>query len=240
MKRSLNLNPCCKTLLFIAVVFGFSLSVQSQSDTLHLYYKGLLTQTTDSNEAKIGMWAKSLNGQHMDVQVLAYYDKNDYKSYSQERADEMFLALNRKARELISIKFIGPKKGEKSQRSTVDIVYSLTGSGNKPKAKVAAELKEKEPKKEKVKEQEKEKMAVEEKDEDKKEPKEKEKKEKKVEEKKEKKEDAKEEEKVAEKKEKPKKAPKEKEINTELYEYDSLYVNGELKVTKRKIKKKKD
>jgi len=58
--------------------------------------------------------------------VAAYYNESEYKKFSDERADEMFLLLNRKARSLITIQTIGPKKGKKAQRSTVDVIYKFT------------------------------------------------------------------------------------------------------------------
>lgn len=123
------------TLVLIFFCTLYSLKSISQTDTLHLYYQGLLTKTLDSNEAKIGAWAKSLKGKHVDVDVLAYYEKTEYKKYSQERCDELFLVLKRKARDLITIKTNEPKKGAKSQRSKVDIVYSY---GNSELTDVAA------------------------------------------------------------------------------------------------------
>jgi hypothetical protein len=184
----------------------------SQTDTLHIYYQGLQTKTLDSNETKIANWAKTLKGKHVDVTVLAYYEKMDYKKYAQERADEMFLSLNRKARDIISIKSIGPKKGEKSQRSTLDIVYKISGSEDKV---VAAEKKES-AKNTKEEEKIKEKVAVGGN------------------------EVVKQEEKVViEKKEDNKKPKKVEIIDTVNYRYDTLYINQVLTVKKTKIKKKK-
>ncbi len=117
----------------------------TQTDTLHLYYRGLETKIQDSTEAKIAKWAKSLNGKKVDVEVLAYYNDAQFKKYSQERSDEIFIVINRKARDLINIKFIGPKKGAKSQRSMADIVYTYQGSTPAP---VAEEKKKKETKSE--------------------------------------------------------------------------------------------
>ena len=111
--------------LFLLLVVVFPCI--SQTDTLHLYYQGLQTKTLDSNEAKVGAWAKTFKGKHVDVQVLCYYEKAEYKKYSQERSDEMFIILNRKARDLITITSNAPKKGAKSQRSMVDIVYTSIG-----------------------------------------------------------------------------------------------------------------
>lgn len=99
-----------------------------QTDTLHLYYQGLQSKTPDTTEAKIAAWAKKLKGKHVDVHVLTYYEKSEFKKYSQERSDEMFLILNRQARDLITIVSNSPVKGAKSQRSTVDVVYTSVGS----------------------------------------------------------------------------------------------------------------
>lgn len=93
-------------------------------DTVHLYYKGLATKMADSTEAKITAWAKNLKGQHTNVHVIAWYFESEFKKYSVERADEMFIMLNRKARDLMTLGPIETKKGKKSQRSTVDIIYS--------------------------------------------------------------------------------------------------------------------
>jgi hypothetical protein len=215
MKASLLfLMPKFKTLTFILILACCAFPSVSQTDTLHIYYQGLQTKTLDSNETKIANWAKTLKGKRVDVTVLAYYEKMDYKKYAQERADEMFLSLNRKARDIITIKSIGPKKGEKYQRSTLDIVYKISGSEDKI---VATEKKEsaKNSKEEGVT---KEKVAVEKKESVK--------------------QDAKEEEKVVEKKEKPAKASKVKEEKTDNnYLYDTTYVNGVMKIKKIKIKK---
>lgn len=113
----------------------------SQTDTLHINYDQVKTIPHDTSLAKIDAWVKKLNGMHVDVTVIAYYSKIEFKKYAQERADEMFLVLNRKARNLITIEFIGPKKGANSQRSRVDIVYKKSVS---PEELAAAAAKEKE------------------------------------------------------------------------------------------------
>ncbi len=46
----------------------------------------------------------------------------------------MFIILNRKARDLITITSNAPKKGAKSQRSTVDIVYTAIGVSSENKS----------------------------------------------------------------------------------------------------------
>lgn len=226
-----------KISFFTLALFLITITVKSQSDTLHLYYKGLQTALLDSNETKIGNWAKKLNGKHVNIEIISYYEKSEFKKYSETRADEALLIVNRKARELVTVNFSGPRKGEKSQRSTVDIVYTTGGAS--PVKTVEKEVKEKKENADKTKTEVKEKVAQE---------------------KKEKKEDAKEkkkevEKKVEEKKEVVKEKTTEKNnvlydtsyVNGEMtltkkydpnYRYDTVYVNGEIKVTKRKIKKK--
>lgn len=117
-----------RIVLFLLSVTLLSLKGFSQTDTLHIYYRGLETKILDSTEAKIAKWAKSLNGKKVDIEVISYYNDAQFKKYSQERCDELFIIVNRKARELIHITFIGPKKGAKSQRSMADIVYRPQGS----------------------------------------------------------------------------------------------------------------
>ena len=235
------LTPKFKIVLILLILTTGGFTGFSQSDTLHLYYKGLLTQTPDSNEAKIAAWAKSLNGRHVDIQVLAYYERSEFKKYSQERSDGLYNIINRKARELITIKFIGPKKGEKSQRSTVDIVYVTSGS-----SPAVVKEKEKEPVVNKAnnptpapKDKEKKVAATEKPDSP-----------------------ARTKEKEPEKteydpnvlydtsyvngqmivkKRAPKKKEKEKVVKAiELdpnYRYDTTFINGEMKITKKKVKK---
>lgn len=111
---------CLSAALFIAN------PVFSQKDTLHLYYHYSHLKMHDSTSAKIDAWIKSLNGKRVDMDVVAYYDKAETKPYATQRADELFISLNRKARALFNIKFIGAKKGAKSQRTVVDIIYSIS------------------------------------------------------------------------------------------------------------------
>lgn len=147
--------------LFIAVLLLFSsLSSLNAQDTLHIYYSGLYSKILDSNDVKIAKWAKSLNGKKVNVQVLAYYNASEFKKYSQERADELFLVLNRKARDLINITSIGPVRGQKSQRSRADIVFTpqVQDAPIPEKKEVAKTEKPKEEKsEEKAKEEKKEK-----------------------------------------------------------------------------------
>jgi hypothetical protein len=123
----------------------------AQSDTLHLHYLGTQIQLHDTSVAKIANWAKSLNGKHVDIEVLAYFHKSEFKKFASQRADELFLELNRKARSLITITFIGPRKGADSQRSMVDVVYRPSVSPEeaaaakaRTEAQEAAEKKKKE------------------------------------------------------------------------------------------------
>jgi hypothetical protein len=120
--------------LLLLSAFFYSFQGQSQTDTLHIYYRGLETKIQDSTEAKIANWAKSLKGKKVDIEVLAYYNDAQFKKYSQERSDEIYIVINRKARDLINIKFIGPKKGAKSQRSMADIIYTFQGTTPAPVA----------------------------------------------------------------------------------------------------------
>lgn len=125
-----------KTLLkFYISIFFLTLSFTrntcfAQSDTLRIYYQGYNTKMLDSNEAKIGNWAKNLNGKHVNVDVLCYYYEAEHKKEATERSEELWLILNRKARELITIKSNSPKKGEKFQRTRVDIVYSFADAAH--------------------------------------------------------------------------------------------------------------
>lgn len=113
-------------LCLISILFLSSLltSIKAQTDTLHLDYSGIQTVLPDTTEAKLNEWAKKINGKKYEVVVFAYYHDKDFKKFADERADDMFRILNRKAREWITIKNIESKKGKKFQRSRVDIVYS--------------------------------------------------------------------------------------------------------------------
>lgn len=142
---------CCLTLFL-----SFVSQAQTQ-DTLHVNYDNIKVTPHDTALAKMDAWIKSLNGAHVDINVYAYYSKIEFKKYAQQRADEMFLILNRKARSQFTIVFIGPKKGENSQRSRVDIVYTrpLTEAEKAAIAAKEAEAKAEEAKKAAEKEAEK-------------------------------------------------------------------------------------
>ncbi len=139
--------------LVIALLTFFSSSAYSQVDTLHLYYHHTQIAPPDSIQAKIEKWAKALTGKHVDIQVVAYYHKPEFKKFSQQRLDELFITLNRKARAVITIESMTTKKGEDYQRTMVDIIYKPTVSPEeaaaaKAKAEAdAAKAKEEEKKK---------------------------------------------------------------------------------------------
>ncbi len=143
MKKINCLNKALKTGAFIFFVILCSVSVSAQSDTLHLNYVALQPKMPDSTEAKITNWVKKLNGKHMDVQILAYYSQADFKKYSVERSEDVNLIVLRKARDLVTITKNEVKKGAKSQRSLVDIIYKPTGSVDAPKEKAVAKKEEK-------------------------------------------------------------------------------------------------
>lgn len=129
--KKLNL----RSLLVLSVLTLLALPGISQKDTLHVYYKGFETKLPDTSDAKVGAWAKKLKGQHLDIEVICYYDKGDYKKYAQERTEDMFLILNRKARDFITITSNVTKKGERSQRSKVDVIYTVSLSEAEKKIK---------------------------------------------------------------------------------------------------------
>lgn len=109
----------------LAVIICFitaSLFTKAQ-DTLHLNFHHTQVTVHDSLQKKVEAWAKSLNGKHVNINVYGYYHRPEFRKFAQQRCDEMFLVLNRKARSLITIESIGPKKGEDYQRTRVDIVY---------------------------------------------------------------------------------------------------------------------
>jgi hypothetical protein len=110
-------------------------------DTLHLNYNQVQTVLADTSIAKIEKWVKKLNGQHVNISVYCYYSKPEFKKYAQQRADELFLELNRKARNIITIDFIGPKRGDNWQRSMADVVYVKSLTPAEIKAKQEADAK---------------------------------------------------------------------------------------------------
>ncbi len=58
MKKYSPSKPNFKVLILLSIITLFAYPSMSQTDTLHLYYQGLQTKTLDSNEAKVGAWAK--------------------------------------------------------------------------------------------------------------------------------------------------------------------------------------
>ena len=206
MKISIVRTFFLATVLTISALFN---SARAQRDTLHIFYQGLQTTILDSNDAKITKWVKGLNGRKVELQIFGYYEDAQYKKYMAERVDNLFLVVNRKARDLINVTFMGPVKGKKSQRSTADIVYSFAATPAAASTTNKEPEDEKKPKAEKPRKEEKKKMT--------------------------------EVEKTAAPvaTEAPANEVKPVVINNQEYIIDSIYVNGQLKVTKRKVKKKK-
>jgi len=147
MKNSTTLIARTRVIALVLLTFLVGQTGFSQ-DTLHLYYHHTQMKAHDTTLAKIDAWVKKLNGKHQDITVIAYFHKPEFKKFSQERADEMFLILNRKARELITIESIGPKKGKDSQRTTVDIIYKKTVNAEEAAAMATKAKAEEEKKKE--------------------------------------------------------------------------------------------
>jgi hypothetical protein len=117
-----NLKNSSKLFILIVFLLQFS-SVKSQFDTLHIYYLGSNTKTLDSNDAKIANWAKTLPAQKTDIKIFAYYTESANKEAAKQRTEEIFLVVNRKARDKVNIISYTPEKGKKYQRSVVDIIY---------------------------------------------------------------------------------------------------------------------
>ncbi len=209
-------------MLAVVLVISYT-SMQAQRDTLRLLYQGVKTEVADSNIAKIAQWASKLpKDKKTNINIVAYYDNSDFKKFMVERAENVFLQVNRKARDLVQINSTEAVRGKKNQRYQVDIIFDT----NQPAAQPAAATPEPakaavaEPKKEEKRE----------------EPKKSEPKPEKVT----KKEPA--EKKTEEKKEAAAEPRKEEKpvVKSDKYDYitDSTYVNGVLKVTTRKVKKK--
>lgn len=131
-----------RCLFLVLTTLFFTGKLAAQSDTLHLNYDNISTVPHDTTLAKLDAWIKKLNGTHVNINVYAYFSKPEFKKYAQQRADEMFLILNRKARSLFTIEFIGPKRGENSQRSRVDIVYQKAKTPEEIAAAAAEKAKE--------------------------------------------------------------------------------------------------
>ncbi len=131
-KKNAHFNLPFLILIFFTILSNNS---HAQADTLHLDYPGIQIKLPDSLDIKLNEWAKkiTLNTQKYDVDVIAYYQESDFKKYAEERSSDMFLILNRKAREAISINVISTKRGKKFQRSRVDIIYKLKSNVSESK-----------------------------------------------------------------------------------------------------------
>lgn len=108
-----------------ALTFGCVSQNLLGQDTLHLNYHHTQMKAHDTTVAKIERWAKSLNGKSVNLKVLAYYHKSEFKPGATARNEDLFLVLNRKARTLITIQSMEAVKGKESQRNRVDIVYTF-------------------------------------------------------------------------------------------------------------------
>ena len=95
----------------------FCLNQGFSQDTLHLDFKATQTVPDKLIEDKIVAWGKTLNGKKQDINIVAYYHKGEFKKFAEERLQEMFLSVNRKVRELVTIKTQEAKKGEDYQRT---------------------------------------------------------------------------------------------------------------------------
>lgn len=113
--------------LTIALTFFSTFNqLHSQNDTLHLNYHYSQNTAHDSTQKKIDNWIKSLNGKHVNIDIVAYYHKSEFKPAAVSRTEDLFIVINRKARNQVSIDKMEQKKGKDSQRSLVDIVYHYT------------------------------------------------------------------------------------------------------------------
>ena len=103
-------------------------------DTLHLDFGSTQTAPDKVIEDKIVAWGKTLNGKKQDINIIAYYHKGEFKKFAEQRVEEMFLSVNRKVRDLVTIKLQEAQKGENYQRTRVDIIYWAEGSDPKTMA----------------------------------------------------------------------------------------------------------
>ena len=127
MKNLSNLLNLRLLTILVTLVFGSSGFAQKY-DTLHLNYHHTATTAHDTTQKRIDAWVKKLNKQHVDVKVYAYYHKPEFKKFAEQRIEDMFIVLNRKARDLITIQEMTSKKGKDFQRTMVDIIYTVSGS----------------------------------------------------------------------------------------------------------------
>lgn len=110
-----------------AIILIFTNYLQAQKkDTLHLYYSGMQTKLADSNEVKIDKWVRAFKGKKFEYDIIAYYEKGEFKQVATDKIEELYLVINRKARDFSKVGFQGAKKGNKAQRTNVDIVYIIT------------------------------------------------------------------------------------------------------------------
>jgi hypothetical protein len=137
--------------LSLFALFAIISPLSAQTDTLHLNYHYTQTSAHDSTQARIDEWIKSLNGKHVDIQIVAYFHKPEFKKAADARSEELFLILNRKARALFTFVSNGSKKGKDYQRTMVDIIYKptvtpeeLAAAAAKAKAEAEAAAKAKE------------------------------------------------------------------------------------------------
>lgn len=112
----------------------FSLNQAFSQDTLHLDFGATQTAPDKAMEDKIVAWGKTLNGKKQDINIIAYYHKGEFKKFAEQRVEEMFLSVNRKVRDLVTIKTQEAQKGENYQRTRVDIIYWAEGSDPKTMA----------------------------------------------------------------------------------------------------------
>jgi hypothetical protein len=129
MKASISLGKVFSILILLIV----SSSLKAQ-DTLHLDFGNIQVAPDKAMEDKLVAWGKTLNGKKQDIMIVAYYHKNDFKKFADQRVEEMFLSVNRKVRNLVNIKSQESKKGEDFQRTRVDIIYYPEGQDPKSMA----------------------------------------------------------------------------------------------------------
>lgn len=140
MKTPKKLGLNARLMMPLLIMFVFTAPMLSQSDTLHLIYHHTQKAAHDTTLARIDKWIKTLKGKHVDITVIGYYPQSNIKPYAQERVDELFLVLNRKARDLFTFGEFTTKKGKDYQRTMVDIIYKPSLS---PQEAAAAAVKAK-------------------------------------------------------------------------------------------------
>lgn len=129
-----------RLLIFCALMVSYK-NVSAQKDTLRIYYSGLQTAVTDSSDKKITKWVKNLKGKKVIIEIYTYYDNGDYKKYMQERYDNLYTVVVRKARDQITLVDNGVKKASKSRRTYADIIWSLDAAANGPEPSNEPEVK---------------------------------------------------------------------------------------------------